>query len=508
MSHKKQKTDTDYNTNNVYFNHRDTTFKLIIDKNDHNSSNSSPGTTNNNAIQILFTETKHLTKKLPLNNENNLIEWNKKDIYFNLNDNLTIVNNNIDGKELPVDLFFEITKFIKDTEIFKTLRFICKQWNEWILTHDLFYSKYKLELSNVTTLNNELLALYFLKWKLFKEKYIFVKSKVDEKLKEKQNDRFMYEIDEEDEEQDEEEVKKVNIMKDEEDESEETEMKDNSEDEDDEENKLDGYNKKSTTLNAEDCQLLYVEDVEINKYAQIYIQKYQKSIDALKKKQLEKDENNTKKRMKSREKEEWIYPVYERNERTREMRRQLMNYLFVLKQEKIVHKFLHIDIKELKSCLFNINGNGNYIIVNFNNTIVDYRQEMTAVEIKFVNLQEELKEIQSKYENLQKDDNNEEEENNEEELYKEEEDKSFKLVSTYRIQLNMCNPANISVDKEILQKAMKFIGLTNDFVNDENCIMDFHMFISTHLAAYFELIESYYIAEQGDWAKLYSYDTD
>ncbi|KAL9646239.1 hypothetical protein ABK040_009926 [Willaertia magna] len=87
-------------------------------------------------------------------------------------------NKNKIGKKLQkyVHLFYEITTFFKDLKLFKIFRFVCKQWNEWILTHELFTFKYKLNHS--TNLTNKSLALYFFKWNLFRQKYIYIKVKV------------------------------------------------------------------------------------------------------------------------------------------------------------------------------------------------------------------------------------------------------------------------------------------------------------------------------------------
>ncbi|KAL9653216.1 hypothetical protein ABK040_010924 [Willaertia magna] len=68
--------------------------------------------------------------------------------------------------------FMKLQHFLVFKKLFKIFRFVCKQWNEWILTHELFTFKYKLNHS--TNLTNKSLALYFFKWNLFQQKYIKV----------------------------------------------------------------------------------------------------------------------------------------------------------------------------------------------------------------------------------------------------------------------------------------------------------------------------------------------
>ncbi|KAL9646238.1 hypothetical protein ABK040_009925 [Willaertia magna] len=219
----------------------------------------------------------------------------------------------------------------------------------------------------------------------------------------------------------------------------------------------------------------------------------------------------------------WIYPIHERNEKTREMRYKLINYLFLLNKESIYQKFLQIHITDTKICLFNINGNGNYIIVKFNHTSA--ANEMTIVKLKFVNYLQNLELSNNSMTDIDNNNNYNFKPKEKtwqtgeiyddgyilftfEEIYNNtNDDELFHLVSIYKKYNRSYSYGDrntfVYVDKEILQKAMTFIGLTSDFVNDENCIMDFHMFISTHLAAYFKLLSIY----PNDFDHLYIYKT-
>ncbi|KAL9653221.1 hypothetical protein ABK040_010929 [Willaertia magna] len=523
------------NNNTIYFNHQGTTFKVIANNNNNEKLI--------NSFQVLFTETQILEQ-----NNNLSIEWKEKEIYNKLNVNLEEKNKNKIGRKLQkyVHLFYEITTFFKDLKLFKVFRFVCKQWNEWILTHELFTFKYKLNHS--TNLTNTSLALYFFKWNLFRQKYIkvlqnnlqndekddniknnvnieltdlqlFYPKEIEERFKDK-NQKRKEKYKEKSEKKRILQREKLEIIKSKKEEKENKkkllrlqreqilkevneEMKDDDDDEDENEQNDESFIDENNDDEWDDYEK--EEDEEILRELE------------------EEDEENEKyeNRLNYEEFElnKWIYPVHERNEKTREMRHKLINYLFLLKNEGIYQKLFSVCISDTKICLFNINGNGNYIIVKFNYTL-SMRGEMSIVKLKFVNY---LQNLELSPNNLDNNNNNYNPKPREkswetgelyddgyelstfEELYKKDKDDNlFHLVSTYTQEgmHSFDNYTRVYVDKEILQKAMTFIGLTNDFVNDENCIMDFHMFISTHLAVYCKLFDLY---SEGDIEKLYTY---
>ncbi|KAL9647720.1 hypothetical protein ABK040_015209 [Willaertia magna] len=454
-------------TSTFYFFHKGDTFKLIIQNN--NTTLSSTNTLQqqqvaHHQVQLFSTSSTIFFNKNHDNKEDNKkVSWIENRTYLDI-ENVEPVDRQLIKQP---ELLFEISNFLNPlTEIFPILRLVCKQWNEWILKHDLFITKYKSELNilnNTVYKNLNILPFYYLKRKHFELKY---------------------------------------------------NLTDNENNDD--------------NVSENDKKLLYF----LNEQDQLNLVTIWKQVVIKKKEQGEYDDNSN-----------WKYPVYERSEKTKEMRQLLINHLFVLNYDAEDNYYGKDQVKktEISTILFNINGNGNYLITNLDYTynLPKYGEGYTScyITITFVDMENSLKHLETDIDNNSDNESSDFDESSDEEenkkrksinkkdkkntkkkrSQKEEENNDCQQMDEHlsnnntRLTIEVSRYYNdyfrpkINVDKVMLKKAMKFVGLTSDYVDNNICVMDFHMFISTHVAFYLELFERYYLNDYGDVYGLYHY---
>ncbi|KAL9649458.1 hypothetical protein ABK040_000697 [Willaertia magna] len=276
---------------------------------------------------------------------------------------------------IGVDILFEISKYLHSTDIFSILRFVCKQWNECILTSEIFINKYKQELNiKANILKKEILPFYYLK-----RKY---------------------------------------------------------------------------------CELNY----------------------------------NLKKLFKKSNKQEKLLNMTKELQ-TREMRKLLVNSLFVLQQE--VKESWSGTSTELSTLLFN--DNGNYIKTVFYHT-EERSFTQDEVYIAFFNINKEFNKFQMNHNkefNLKLEQTNKQENNieNEDKIKEELKDE---FVEVFFEKCIVEGDTSCRIDRGLLQKAMRFMGLSENYVNSNNCVKDFCKFISIHIAICLGILEDDSISVASD----------